>query len=61
MLLVVSQYHGSVFPLLLDVTQKFSMEAYTHRREQVGEVIGEIVMYKLLSYMLRLMVPIYSP
>jgi hypothetical protein len=52
MLLVVSQYHGLVFPLLLDVTQKFSMEAYTHRREQVGEVIGESVMYKLLSYML---------
>ncbi len=52
MLLVVSQYHGLVFPLLLAVTQKFSMEAYTHRREHIGEVIGEIVMYKLLSYML---------
>jgi hypothetical protein len=61
MLLVMSQYHGLVFPLLLDVTQKFSMQAYNHRREQVGEVIGEIVMYKLISYVLWLMVPIYRP
>jgi hypothetical protein len=61
MLLVASQYHSQVFALLWDFLLILSMQVsgYTGLYPLPGadEVSGEVVIDKLLSYMLLLMVP----
>jgi hypothetical protein len=61
MLLVASQYHSQVFPLLWDFLLILSMQVsgYTGLYPLPGadEVSGEVVIDKLLSYMSLLMVP----
>jgi len=61
MLLVASQYHSQVFPLLWDFLRILSMQVsgYTGLYPLPGadEVGSEVVIDKLLSYMLLWMVP----